>query len=220
MNTDQPLGAYTIRLAENDDVADMARLLGSVFSRRDPPAVATGFASEKLEQLARIFGAKSVAESLSVIACSRETGEMAGVLLAHDFANPPPDEIAQIDLDTEPVIALLDGLEERFQATHKIAPGRILHVFMIAVRDACANQGLAQSLARACMENARTRGYGIAFTEATNKTSQRVFRKSGFTETHRIDYASFERDGHHPFASIQDQGGCALMERTLDAPGS
>ncbi|MCP5073630.1 MAG: GNAT family N-acetyltransferase [Rhodobacteraceae bacterium] len=193
----------------------MAVLLGDVFSRRDPPAIATSFSASKLEEVAVVFGAKSAREGLSAIAVSATTGAIIGAVLAHDFGAQIPGEIEKIDLDSEPVIALIDGLEDAFRESHDVVPGKFLHIFMIAVRDDWTGKGIAHELIQSCLNNAGTKGYRLAFTEATNKTSQHIFRKIGFEQKCIAGYEDFEFRGQRPFKSIGDQVGCALMETKI-----
>jgi len=197
------------------DNAEMSKLLADVFSRRDPPAMATQFSPKKLEEIAAIFGTKSAKEGLSSVAVETSSGKIVGAILGHDFGCPPPSEIGNVDLSSEPVIALLDQLEEIFSKTHEVRPGEFLHVFMIAVRDEFSGKGIAQNLLQFCLKQAQKSGYSVAFTEATNQISQSIFRKFGFEEIHLVDYHAFEFNGRKPFQEIIDQRGCALKEIQL-----
>lgn len=213
---DQPVrdGGVTISVAVHSDLDEMAALLAEVFSTREPPAVAAGFAASKIAALATVFGAKSVRENLSVVARSSD-GAMVGAVLAHDFANPPPDEIEPLVPVFAPLLAFLDQLEDTYAKTHDIAAGGFIHVFMIAVEGNWLGQGIADQLVQACMSNGASLGYRMAFTEATSKASRHLFQKTGFQQRHFARYADFEFDGGRPFATISDHHGCALMDKTL-----
>jgi ribosomal protein S18 acetylase RimI-like enzyme len=204
-----------IRTAVAADTVEMSKLLGDVFHRRDPPAVATGFSSAKLERVVAIFGAKSAGEGLSVVAVDPGTSEVVGAVLAHDFGTPPPGEIEGVDLSTEPVIALLDGLENHFLRKQDVVPSKFLHIFMIGVRDDHSGKRISYQLLEACLKGAGERGFRRAITEATNHISQGVFRRIGFTETYLVRYEDFEFMGQKPFETIRDQRGCALMEMDI-----
>ncbi|WP_216825891.1 GNAT family N-acetyltransferase [Sulfitobacter sp. SK012] len=177
--------------------------------------MATQFSPRKLEKIAAIFGTKSAREGLSSVAVESVSGEIVGAVLTHDFGRAPPSEIEDVDLSSEPVIALLDELEEIFANAHEIGPGEFLHIFMIAVRDDFSGKGIAQNLVQSCLEQAKNLGYGLAFTEATNQISQRVFKNVGFDELHLIGYSTFEFHGRKPFQGISQHRGCALMEMDL-----
>jgi hypothetical protein len=55
----------------------------------------------------------------------------------------------------------------------------------------------------------------VAVTEATNKTSQHIFRKLGFTERVRGSYADHRFEGKAWFTSIDEHGGPVLMDKFL-----
>lgn len=206
-----------IRRMSEADNGEMSKLLGDVFSRRDPPAVSTKFSPEKLEKLAALFGMKSLKEGLSSVALEEDSGEIVGAVLAHDFGKPPPDGISAMDLGSEPVISLIDELESAFLNTHSIRAEKYLHIFMIAVRDDFSRKGIAQNLLDSCVNQAKRSGYQIAFAEATNRFSQRIFLKAGFDVVCSIEYEDFELDGQRPFLDIKDEGACLLMELDISA---
>ena len=57
----------------------------------------------------------------------------------------------------------------------------------------------------------------MAVTEATNPTSQHIFRKQGFIDRVSRTYENFTLDGSNPFASIAEFGGVILMDKNLAA---
>ena len=48
-----------------------------------------------------------------------------------------------------------------------------------------------------------------------SEAAKEAFRKAGFEERHFARYDAFEFEGTHPFASIRDSAGCALMDMSL-----
>ena len=215
MGRPEPDHDVTFNIALSADLGDMAALLGDVFSRREPPAVAAGFPAPMIEKLVAVFGAKSVREKLSVVARSTQTGEMVGALLGHDFGTPPSNEIEPLVPTFEPLIVFLDQLEDPYRAAGTIAAGDFIHIFMIAVADNWSGKGIAQQLLQACMGNGAQRGYRTAVTEATSEVSRRVFQNIGFQEQHFARYETFDFQGARPFASISDHKGCALMDMMI-----
>lgn len=205
----------TLNIARQADLAELSDLLGSVFSKRDPPAVAAGFSKENLEALARVFGAKSIQEKLSFVAREKDTGRMIGVALAHDFGRPPSNEIAALIPYFEPLLAFLEQLDEKYTSTKTVVAGSFLHIFMIAVDEAWSGKGIAQQLVRECTANGGRHGYHTAFTEATSEVSRCVFRNNGFEEQYFASYEDFEFKGSFPFASIHEHKGCALMDMKI-----
>lgn len=206
---------FTIHIAISADLAGLAGLLAEMFSKHEPPAVAAGFPAHKIEALATVFGAKSISENLSMVARSIDTGKIIGVALAHDFGMPPSDEIEPLIPTFAPLLAFLEQLEDQYLATRSIAAGEFVHVFMIAVDEAWSGKGIAQQLLQNCIRNSASQGYDTIFTEATSDVSRRVFRNIGFAEQHFAGYENFEFQGTHPFASIKEHNGCALMDMKI-----
>lgn len=205
----------SITIATRSDLSEMAALLANAFSTREPPAVAAGFPAEKIEALAHVFGGKSIHEGLGVIARAGDSGAMIGAVLAHDFATPPPDEITPLVPVFEPLLVFLDQLESAYSGSQDIGPESHVHVFMIAVDDAWGGRGIAQDMLSICLSNAAGKGYRTAFTEATSQISRHVFHTLGFEERAFARYLDFKFKNGHPFASIREHGGCALMDKNL-----
>ena len=84
------------------------------------PPLRLNSSPKKLEKIAALFGSKSAKEGLSYVALDEASGEIVGAVLAHDFGRPPPDGIDKVDLDSEPVIMLIDELEIVFSNRHDI----------------------------------------------------------------------------------------------------
>jgi len=197
------------------DADEMARLLGQVFSRLDPPAVAVGLTPSEFEELVRLFCPKAADEGLTIVARHSGTRELLGALLTEDSASAPPDGIDRLSPKFEPIFDILGQLDTEYRGGRAVEPGESLHLFLLGVRESVAGRGVAQHLVSTCLEHGARRGYRHAVTEATNKASQHVFRKLGFAERVRRSYPSHRFAGRNPFASIADQGGPILMDRSL-----
>ena len=100
-------------------------------------------------------------------------------------------------------------------ATRTVRPGDSLHLFLLGVADRVAGRGVAQQLVAACLEHGARMGYRLAVTEATNKVSQRIFRKQGFVERVQRSYQTHRFGGRTVFESIAENGGPILMDRSL-----
>jgi ribosomal protein S18 acetylase RimI-like enzyme len=203
-------GIYTAQ-----DAAEMARLLGEVFSRRDPPAVAVGLTPAEFEDFVRLFCSKAAAGGLTVVARNADTREMVGALLTEDSASELPDGMDQLSPKFEPIFDILGQLDTEYRAVRTPCPGESCHLFLLGVAESVAGMGVAQHLVTTCLENGARRGYQVAVTEATNKVSQRIFRKLGFIERAHRSYASHSFGGRSVFAAIAEQGGPILMDRSL-----
>jgi ribosomal protein S18 acetylase RimI-like enzyme len=196
-----------------DDLSEMIELLARTFAANDPPAIALCLTEADFAGALRL-ATPAVPQGLSVVARDPATGVMAGALLAEDAATPEPEDNANESPRFEPMIELLASLEAPSHSPPP--PGDAVHILFLGVADAFAGRGIGQGLVRECMVNAAARGYTRAYTEATNRVSQRIFAKLGFTTAAYASYREFRHDGDAPFASIADVGGPMKMVRELD----
>jgi GNAT superfamily N-acetyltransferase len=204
--------AVSIYSAADED--ELVRLLAKVFAEGDPPAVAVGLTAAEFEPLVRLFCPKADAEGLTVVARSTETGELVGALLTEDSTSPPPPGVETLSLKFDPIFDILGDLDAEYKSTHVSEPGEALHLFLLGVDARYTGQGIAQQLVATSVANGTRHGYRKAVTEATNRTSQHVFRKQGFVERVQRSYIDHEFDGRNWFTSIAHHGGPILMDKT------
>jgi len=197
------------------DADAMAKLLGEVFSRRDPPAYAVGLTASEFEVFVRLLCPKAVTEGLTVIARSRDSGTLVGALLTEDCASAMPPGLEQLSPKFDPVFDILGQLGDEYWGGRPARPGESIHLFLLGVAESAAGRGVAQQLVTACLELGASRGYGRAVTEATNKVSQHIFRKLGFAERVRRSYGDHRFNASAFFESIAEHGGPILMDRSL-----
>ncbi len=197
------------------DAEEMARLLGEVFSRQDPPAVAVGLTPSEFEAFVRLFCPKAAVEGLTIVARQAGTRELVGALLTEDSALTVPDGMDRLSPKFEPIFDILGQLEAEYRSGQAVRPGELLHLFLLGVAESVTGRGVAQRLVSMCLEHGARKGYRLAVTEATNKVSQHIFRKLGFAERVRRSYLSHRFNGRAVFASIAEHGGPILMDRPL-----
>ena len=202
-------------VAQPSDCDEIVRLLATVFSASDPPAVAMALSAADMEQFLRLVVPDVIPQGLTIVARSPATGKLAGALLTDDFASPPAPEFSQIHPKLVPILSLLEVLDAQFREGRTIMAGTCLHLFMLGVDEAFAGQGIGQGLVKACVENGLRRDYRSALTEATGKVSQHIFRKNGFAERCSVAYRDFLYDSRPVFASIRDHEKAILMDRSL-----
>ena len=202
-------------VAKPSDSNEIVRLLASVFSQSEPPAVAVGLSVADFEQFLQLALPSVIPNGLTVIARSASAGELAGVLFTDDFATPPAPDLSRISPKFLPIFSMLETLDEQFRKGRTILPNHYLHLFMLAVDGRFAGQGIGQGLIRACIENGSRKGYRAALTEATGKVSQHAFRKNGFTDRFSVLYQNFVYENKTVFASIKEHEKAILMDRSL-----
>ncbi len=64
-------------------------------------------------------------DGLTLVARSRDTGKLAGVLLPDDFASPPAVDLNQISTKFLPIFSMLETLDEQFRRGEDVAPGLV-----------------------------------------------------------------------------------------------
>lgn len=203
-------GVYVSSYAEA-----MAKLLGEVFSRYDPPAVAVGLTTSEFEAFVRLLCPKAAVEGLTIVARLAGTGELIGALLTEDSASTPPDGIDRLSPKFDSIFDILGQLDVEYRGGQVARPGESLHLFLLGVSDRVAGRGVAQQLVAACLEHGTRRGYRVAVTEATNKVSQHIFRKQGFVARVQRSYEAHRFNGRQVFASIAEHGAPILMDKSL-----
>ena len=202
-------------VAKPSDSDEIVRLLATVFSQSEPPAVAMGLSFPDMKQFLQLVVPSVIPDGLTVISRSAGTGELAGVLLTDDFASPPDLDTSQINPKFSPILSMLERLDEQFRKGRTISPGNYLHLFMLGVEGRFAGQGIGQGLIKACIDNGSRRGYRTALTEATGKVSQHIFRKNGFVDRFSVLYRDFQYENKAVFASIREHEQAMLMDRSL-----
>ena len=145
---EQPI-EYSVYAPQNAD--EMTRLLGEVFSRRDPPAVAVGLTPSEFETFVRLFCAKAAVEGLTIVARHAGTRELVGVLLTEDSASAPPDGMDGLSPKFEPIFDILGQLDTEYRGDRTVPPGASLHLFLLGVADSVAVRGVAQHLVSTCL---------------------------------------------------------------------
>ncbi len=203
-------------ICEPADVSEMTRMLALAFTQSDPPAVAVGLTPDEFEAFVALVAIPESTLSLTVVARDLESGVIAGALLNEDASTPPPDGMDALSGKFDPIFDLFGRLEDEQAAQDMVEPGAVLHLFLLGVDGRFAGRGIAQQLVGAALAHGSTMGYQFAITEATNRTSQHIFDKAGFTTRARASYADYRRDGVAVFSSISEHGGPAAMARELE----
>jgi len=203
------------QVAKPSDAEEIICLLATVFSELEPPAVAMGLSARDFEIFLRLFAPTVIADELTIVARSADTGKLAGALLTDDFGLPPTLDVTRMSPKFLPILSMLETLDEQLRRGKTISPGEYLHLFMLAVDAQFAGRGIAQDMVAACLDNGRPKGYRAALTEATGKISQRVFRKQGFADRFSVAYSDFRYEDKLVFASIQEHERAILMDRLV-----
>ena len=200
------------------DAEEMTKLLADVFTRHDPLAWAVGVKPLEFESFVVTLLPQVADERLTMVARLTDTGEMVGAMLTNDPARETGEGMETLSEKFGPIGSILGELVTTYRAGGEPGPGEMLHLYLLGVSDSVAGKGVAQQLVAASVENGARRGFRVAVAEATNPTSQHIFRKLGFAERNRISYRDHLFNGRHVFESIAEYGGPILMEKMLAGP--
>jgi len=197
-------------------VPELIQLLAVTFTQSDPPALAVGLTPAEFESFVTLVIAPESTLGLTIVARDLASGVLAGVQLCEDAATPPPDGLATLSARFDPIFDLFSQLEDQLAEPPVTEPGAVLHLFLVGVDSRFRGRGIARRLVQAALSHGSAMGYTTAITEATNRTSQHICGKAGFTTRAQVSYADYRRDGVAVFASISEHGGPAAMMRELE----
>jgi ribosomal protein S18 acetylase RimI-like enzyme len=88
-------------------------------------------------------------------------------------------------------------------------------LFLLAAAGNNTGQGVGHELVRKCLEHGARKGYRLAVTEATNPTSQHIFRNLGFANRVTRPYPGHRYHGEPVFRSIRHMGAAILMDKSI-----
>jgi ribosomal protein S18 acetylase RimI-like enzyme len=198
-----------------EDSEQITELLAETFTRHDPPAIALGLTPAEFRGFVRLLLPNALASRNTLVARSTNTGELVGALLAEDSAAALPEGLKHLSPKFGPIFDILGHLAADYPAGQHVAPGESLHLYLLGVSPAYAGRGIAQELVVRCLAKAQSNRYRVAVAEATNKTSQHIFRKLGFVERARVSYEDHRFEGRACFQAIVAHSGPILMEKRL-----
>jgi len=193
----------------------MVKLLAKTFSRYDPLAIVAGITAADFEGFAHTLIPGRLEEGLTMVARFSDSGELAGAMLTEDAAASASEERRKMGEKFEPIADILGELFAEYTAGRRLVESEALHLYLLGVSDRAKGRGVAQRLVSACIENGARRGYRVAFAEASNRTSQHIFGKLGFTARVQRSYAEHLFNGERVFQSIAAHGGPILMDKSL-----
>jgi ribosomal protein S18 acetylase RimI-like enzyme len=205
-------------VCEPADVPELIQLLALTFTESDPPAIALGITPAEFEAFVTLVIAPQSTQELTIVARDLASGVLAGAQLNEDATTPPPDGITGLSEKFDPIFDLFGQLDDQLGESPVTEPGTVLHLFLIGVDNRFRGRGIARRLVQAALAHGSAMGYATAITEATNRTSQHICGKAGFTTRAQTSYADYRRDGVAVFASISEHGGPMAMVQALEPP--
>ena len=208
----------SFEIYNSKDLDRVANVIGEAFFTSDPMAIAQQLSTNELADYVKLIGKWVHKQQLTVVTKDKSTDEVAGVVLASDFASnfPLTSENSQhLSNKFEPIIELLSNLEAQYKHDKQIRAGEYLYIHMLAVSPEYQRRKIAQNSIEVCLNHGIEKGFTYAFTEAANSISQHIFGKLGFIPRHQINYQQFTYQDQKVFASIEGHTGTILMDKLL-----
>jgi len=210
---------YETLTSETQEAA--IEMLTHVFHVGEPLVIATGCTRESMRAFFDLFLPQMVNNGLSIVAISEDTGDLAGVFIAEDFATPPPagveEFVGKYEAFFGPIFAILDESEEKFKqevgipAGEMPAAGRFVHQWCLSVSPALGRRGIGECITRVLLQQAEKLGFEMSFAECTGAFSTKLCAKAGMSPMLRLEYANWELEGSFPFAEVPAPHTCTTV---------
>lgn len=199
-----------------EDVVQTSDLIAHTFTRAEPMTKILEITHNEFFQFAELFCKKTIDDRLSVIARDQSTSEIIGFVVSEDLASPPPNDLQLISSKFDPVLALLQSLDERYERSLLNQNGRVFHLFMGGVHLAHERQHIFTITLIEALRLALRQGFSTAIAEPTGPISQQVLiNKFGFSPKFSVEYELFKHKGNDVFSNIQNVKSCMLVEKQL-----
>lgn len=200
-----------------DDAPGALDVVTEAFINYEPMTAFKKVTPEAFQHFAGLLLPKADSEQLTIVARDPESGDIIGAMISEDIGNPPPEGLDTLDERFGPIFTLLEQLGNTyFETKPEPKPGEYAHLFMVGTRHTRKSRGVGINLVNLAVENARNRGYRIAFAETTGVISQHVFKNHiGFQQRHEIFYNDFDYEGEKVFAKIEGHPSCMLVDLEL-----
>ena len=209
-------GRFTCVPLSEPDVEPAARLYTEVFLADEPTTRRYAPDPAFFLHHAQFYVRSLVRKKLSFIARHPGSQDPAGFIFCIDLTEDPRDEGESMVVflaHFREVIGMLNELEERYISRNEIVPGSVLHIFQIGVSRNGRGRGIAQTMIRRVLDQARERGFRQVIADCTNPASKRAFEQCGFSEAGFLPYDAFSMNGIRFFAGLD--GGISLMVKDI-----
>jgi GNAT superfamily N-acetyltransferase len=152
-----------------------------------------------------------VQQGFSIVAVDNNTQQVAGCLLACDYANQVSNP-SVVPEKFRPLSALLARLDYLYCEGNKPAFGEQLLIDIAVVDPDFEGRGVYTQLRRYVQHMARSAGFRLVVGELSSAATQSVcVNKFGHRVCAEVEYSQFEFEGELPFASIDDPSGIQLV---------
>lgn len=201
-------------LFQEKDLEETISLVAEDFSRAEPMTKSQGITADEFHYFAEIYCKKAVREGLSIVA--KDKGKIIGFIISEDLESGPPERIENINMKFNPIMALLNMLDEEYVKSYKKKDDKVFHLFMGGVDENNEKKHIISTLLEENLKLAKSKNFSVAIGEPTGLATQHILRdKFGFDEKIMIGYKKFNYNGKNVFKNIEGPVGCMLVEKML-----
>ncbi|NER25384.1 MAG: hypothetical protein F6J96_32755 [Symploca sp. SIO1C2] len=206
-------------LLQEKDLEKTIACVTDVFTSREPLTTALELTQDEFYPFAKMFCDKAVEDQLSYITKDAATDEVIGFLIAEDLIQEPDFQesyhrLFQELVKIQPLIDVVDKLEEKYLENKKITKGEVFHMFLGGIQQSYEHRGIPEIALEELLESAQKRNYRAAIIEVSGLHSQRNMLQAGFQEKCSIDYQDYTYEGKRVFAGLPKiNKRCILMEK-------
>jgi hypothetical protein len=201
-------------LFQEKDLEETIALVAEDFSRAEPMTKSQEIIANEYHYFAKIYCEKAVRDGLSIVA--KDEGKIIGFIISEDLESGPPEGIEKINTKFNPIMALLNELDEEYVKLHKKKDDKVFHLFMGGVDENHEKKHIITTLLEENLKLAKLKNFSVAIGEPTGLATQHILRdKFGFDEKIMIEYKKFSYNGEHVFKNIEGPIGCMLVEKRL-----
>ena len=218
-----------------EELRELAQVMASIFSAREPMTVAVGISEEEMFAEMQHYISYAKKDGLSLILTNEDTGKIIGGIIGRDFYNDeaedPYAELPNLE-KFQPIFDVLDISKKKFlhileKEGHYLKPGLVVrgtYIGFLSKYLKLTNEegiNIAAYSFRKFEEYGKAIGYKYYYTETTNPGSQKLFRNDGWAIDEIIipyaDYPSFKDIDFHKNA-LADIGNsvCGIIKRVND----
>jgi GNAT superfamily N-acetyltransferase len=212
---DETAEGIRYQLANSEDRDELVRCVQATFPAPHGEVMARVLGIGAPEYLAytELVCDKAVRDGMTTIA-KTPAGSIAGFCIAQDFATAPHYREHRIHPKFQPLISLLETLDQQYREGNRVAPGKVFHLYLLGVEREFSGRGLALNLVERSLNRARELGFSSGLAEATGVASQALVARLGFATVGRVNYADFLFEGQPVFHAITAPAACLLVEKT------
>lgn len=201
-------------LFQEKDLKETIALVAEAFSRAEPMTKSQGIIADEFYYFAEIYCKKAVRDGLSIVA--KDEGKIIGYIISEDLESSPPEGIEKTNIKFDPIMALLNELDEEYVKSYKKKGDKVFHLFMGGVDEGYEKKHINTTILEENLKLAKLKNFSVAISEPTGLAAQHILiDKFGFDEKIRIEYKKFSYNGKYVFKNIEGPIGCMLVEKRL-----